>query len=204
MSDTRPSLAAPAGLASRKPGPGPVSLLERSIEPAVAAALDSLDPGSLPNLRAGGSVDEVCGELCRELEESSWPAWLAGWLVEDVRFLAGLYRQAAGDSEILLRIETIGTDACRRFHADNVRLRLVTTYRGPGTQWISPHRLARLPAGGSVPADAIRQLGRGAVAILRGSRDATPEMPGVLHRSPPIAGTGITRLFLAIDEFVED
>ena len=36
--------------------------------------------------------------------------------------------------------------------------------------------------------------------MIRGGKDTTPEKPGVLHRSPAIAGTGIVRLFLAIDE----
>jgi hypothetical protein len=34
---------------------------------------------------------------------------------------------------------------------------------------------------------------------MRGERDATPDRPALFHRPPRIAGSGQTRLFLAID-----
>ncbi|MBE7220146.1 MAG: DUF1826 domain-containing protein, partial [Caulobacteraceae bacterium] len=89
-------------------------------------------------------------------------------------------------------------DMCRAFHVDNVTFRLVTTYRGPGTQWLAPRHLHEARDGEPLGPDAVREMPRGTVAILRGGRGATPERPGLLHRSPPIAGT--TRLFLAVDE----
>lgn len=186
-------------------GAASLGILRRRLDPAVAAVLDDLAPENLPDLRTEGPVGQICEELRLGLEETGFgPDWLAAWFLEDVRTLAGLYRRVSGADEIVLRVEAIGTDACRRFHADNVRLRLVTTYRGPGTQWLSPRRFPRLPEDGRVPAAAIRQFGRGTVAVLRGSRNATPGRPGLLHRSPPISGTGVTRLFLAIDEAMAD
>lgn len=34
---------------------------------------------------------------------------------------------------------------------------------------------------------------------MRGGQGATPDRPGVLHRSPAIAGTGSVRLVFAVD-----
>jgi hypothetical protein len=44
----------------------------------------------------------------------------------------------------------------------------------------------------------VRQIERGTVALLRGD-DGTGEHWGVLHCSPSIEGSGVTRLLLAID-----
>ena len=48
--------------------------------------------------------------------------------------------------------------------------------------------------------DSIRRMDRGWIAVMRGGKAATPDVPALPHRSPPIAGTGETRLFVAIDE----
>lgn len=85
-----------------------------------------------------------------------------------------------------IRLEVVETDACRRFHADMVTVRLLVTLRGPGTQWIEV----------TAP-EAIGTVTTGAVALFKG-RQLAPD-PVVLHRSPPIAGTGAQRLVLVID-----
>ena len=72
-----------------------------------------------------------------------------------------------------------------------MQARLVCTYRGTGTQYgtglngADPDRIFTVP-----PSSPI---------ILRGT--LWPEHPasGLLHRSPPIAGTGETRLLLVLD-----
>jgi Protein of unknown function (DUF1826) len=115
-------------------------------------------------------------------------------------FLGLVFEQLTGATRLCLRFDVIEDDACRKFHVATVRYRLVTTYRGPGTQWLSPHALATIPQGSAISSDAIKQLERGWVAVMRGSCGATADHPGVLHRSPPINGTGIARLFLAINE----
>lgn len=101
------------------------------------------------------------------------------------------YRFAAlmSTESVKIRLECVTTDACRYFHADQVGLRLVKTYAGPGTDYIfpgcGPERSSRLPTG--------------AVGLFKGSI-----FPGVghqpcLHRSPPISGLRVRRLVLAID-----
>jgi len=97
---------------------------------------------------------------------------------------------------VAIRLEVIETNACRKFHADHVTARLICSYAGPGTQWIDD-RDAMALAGGADPATlTVRQVATGDVALFKGhDRSETP----IVHRSPPIAGTGTRRLVLVID-----
>lgn len=81
---------------------------------------------------------------------------------------------------------------CRRSHIDNVTVWMLCTYSGAGTQVAQPGlNLASL------------EMPTGSAAILRGALWRGSEATGLLHRSPPIAGSGKTRLLLAIDPGVD-
>jgi hypothetical protein len=110
-------------------------------------------------------------------------------LGSDIGELARLYARLLRLTRVRIRLETVTTDACSRFHVDRVRLRLLTTYVGPGTDWLDVT---------AAPEDRIRRLPEGAVALLKGS--LWPGSSGCPHRSPPIKGTGRHRLLLSIDE----
>lgn len=180
---------------------GPIGILPRALDPTVAAELDALPVHRLPRLRLEGDLKTLRREAQLHLAESEFgPGWLAEWLVNDMSFLGLMFAQLTGAQRLCLRLDVVEDDACRKFHVDNVLYRLVTTYRGPGTEWVPPHALATARQNSPISSDQIRQLDRGWVAIMRGSRDATAGRPGVLHRSPPIEGKGIARLFLAINE----
>jgi hypothetical protein len=173
-----------------------ICLFPRELEPKIAAAFDAATFTRPLRLRATGAAETLRRALLDELADAGLaPAWLAEWLANDVMRLARLYRETTRAGELRIRLETIADDACRLFHVDFVRFRLVTTYRGPGTQWIAP-------GAGADPLTErdIQRLERGAVAILRGEKAATADCPALPHRSPPIAGTGVDRLFLAIDD----
>ncbi|PWB92986.1 DUF1826 domain-containing protein [Methylosinus sporium] len=172
-----------------------ICLLPRELEPRIAAALDTMRFAQPLRMRVTGAEETLPRALAAALAEAGFEAWLAQWLTSDVMRLARLYREATRASEIRVRLETIEDDACRLFHVDFVRFRLVTTYRGPGTQWIAPG-----PKADPVEENSIRRLERGWVAIMRGEKAASADLRALPHRSPPIAGTGIERLFLAIDE----
>ena len=101
---------------------------------------------------------------------------------------AGLARRLAaiiGARRLRIRLERVTGDACTRFHADHLTLRLLVTYAGPGTEWRT------------VPDGPVRRVPAGSVAVLKGLRLMAE--PQILHRSPPIAARGLRRLFLAVD-----
>lgn len=180
---------------------GPVFIIPCPIPGGVAAVLDGVPVACLPRLVFEGTASAVRPFVKRGVSERlKEPRWLVNWLADDIVDKADMMAQLTGAPALRVRLDVIEDDHCRKFHFDNVRLRLVTTYRGPGTEWISPRHASRLAPGSVPPNDVIRRLSRGHVAVMRGAKGATPDRPGVLHRSPPIAGTGIVRLFLAIDE----
>lgn len=184
---------------------GSIAIMARALDPVFQQAIDGVAGDRLPNLRLTGGIDGLGRSVDHELKNCGvTPDWLAQWLSQDAVFLARIFEELTGASRLRLRLETVVDDACRCFHPDNVRFRLVTTYRGPGTEWISPRDATSTPSGAEVLGAKIRRLDRGHVAIMRGSRAATADLPALLHRSPPIAGSGVTRLFLAIDEGADD
>ena len=112
-------------------------------------------------------------------------------LIEDASALASIFADVMDSAYVRLRFDVVDTNACRKFHIDAVKARLVCTYRGTGTQY-------GLSENGHDPAQ-ILTVPTGAPIILRGTRWPETPVSGVLHRSPPIAGTGETRLLLVLD-----
>ena len=113
------------------------------------------------------------------------------FLVEDIVTLAERFAGLMDTKFLQLRFDVVHDDACRKFHIDAVTARLVCTYRGPGTQYgIStdgnePKRVFSVPTGSPI--------------LLRGTKWPEPPQSGLLHRSPPIEGTGTVRFVLVID-----
>lgn len=85
-----------------------------------------------------------------------------------------------------MRLEVIDGDLCRLFHADYLTYRRLPTHVGQGTQRIRADEIK-----------TIAQLNTGEVAFFKG-RLLAEDRPS-LPRSPPIAGTGETRLLLVLD-----
>lgn len=153
------------------------------------------DPSVLDALRRSDVAAAVwtrpnpCGDggypAYAEPDRDEW-CGLPGWLEDDVRRLAGLLAGVAGCDRVRVRMETATERTCPRFHQDAVRVRLLTTYRGPGVEWVC--------ASGEGP---IGQAGVGAVVLMKGSRWPVPTRP-LLHRSPK-ASRARPRWVLAMD-----
>ncbi len=168
---------------------------------AVAPWLDALPGSGLPTRRFSCAGDEGGDDLAATFADAGLTGvGASAALIEDIAGLMQSFARISGAARRDVRIERVTDDACARFHVDNVALRLLTTYRGPGTQWLS-----RLPEPGQCATDTwadadIRQLPRFAVALFKGRRAPGARVPLILHRSPPIAGTGQTRFLLCINE----
>ena len=89
-------------------------------------------------------------------------------------------------------------DQCRKFHVDWVVLRLLTTWVGPGTEWLDDADVDRRHVGASACCpddankaivrrpDAIRRAHAGEVLLMKGEAWPGNSGRGVVHRSPPI------------------
>lgn len=115
-------------------------------------------------------------------------------LAEDISSLAHRFCAVTGSQELELRLEVVTTNSCRKFHADYVPARLITTYHGTGTQWVDQSDAERL-RDGKEPR-AVRTLAQGDVGIFKGKLATSHP---AIHRSPPIEGTGERRLLLVLN-----
>lgn len=154
--------------------------------------IDALEPGCLPQCRTILKPDAVADAVTKICENANMPA--SPWrdcLVTDITVLADLFATMMKAEFLRLRLDVVTTDACRKFHVDAITARLVCTYRGTGTQY-------GISTDGTEPCPVFT-VPTGSPILLRGTLWPTPPPSGLLHRSPPIAGTGETRLVLVLD-----
>ncbi|WP_338522018.1 DUF1826 domain-containing protein [Pseudomonas batumici] len=122
--------------------------------------------------------------------------------LSDVSWLVSAYACLLGARRIGLRLRVLDKAMCPRFHVDHVPVRLITTYAGVGSQWLAEGAIDRRQLGNPAaePGDPalIRQVGSGAVALLKGERWHGNEGFGLVHRSPPVP-EGERRLILTLD-----
>ncbi len=179
--------------------------LKKFLQPGCAAAIwrrqpmpefqswiDAIDPSLLPQGRiilrpdaASSAVNALCDSAqtpdCNERD----------LLIDDISALAEVFADLMRAPYLRLRLQAVTTNACRRFHIDAITARLVCTYRGQGTQY-------GVSTDGQDPA-RVFSVATGAPILLRGTLWPPRPASGLLHRSPPIEGTGETRLVLVLD-----
>jgi hypothetical protein len=101
----------------------------------------------------------------------------------DVARLTDLFAALTDACEVGIRIEATEHQICPKWHTDRVGLRLMTTYAGPGTEWLDGENTRR-----AAPGDVL--VAKGAL---------WPNTHGAcVHRSPD--PQGVTRVLLTLDE----
>lgn len=174
-----------------RPGVGAV-VWQRRRDPGFAEWIDALPVDRLPYLRSLVAIEHV--ESCVHIacDQSGMPAdAMRDRLASDAAALAYMFAEIMQSPVLRLRLEPVTSDACRKFHVDHVRARLLCTYRGPGTQLAIGREDGDARLAGA--------LAPGSATILRGLRWPSREKTNVLHRSPPLADSGETRLLLVLD-----
>ena len=119
-------------------------------------------------------------------------------LITDIAKLIQVFSRITAKARVDVRLERVDDDACWKFHRDSVDARLITTYRGPTTEWVKPSHGERAIREQKEFSGPLERLGAHDVAIFKGARASTGN--GIVHRSPPIAGTGCTRLLLCVNQ----
>ena len=159
------------------------------------AGLDALELDRIKDIRFASSVGELERALEAQCEQAGYaPGNVRTALVRDIANLADHFAAIMELGAIQVRLAIVTTNSCRKFHADYVKARLITTYIGTGTQWIEDQDLAG-DTNGEEPR-RINALSAGDVGLFKGKMwTQTP----AIHRSPPIEGTDETRLMLVLD-----
>src|SRR5262249_50304180 len=107
---------------------------ERQLPEDMTTWLDNLSSGQFPRGRVLVHIEDVDLVLTAMRQASATPEDpRADRFLEDVAFLARMFAAVARIDIVDLRLDAICHDACWKFHRDLVEMRLLSTYRGPGT-----------------------------------------------------------------------
>lgn len=154
-----------------------------------------LTEGDPQDLRFESGLDDLPATLRRALANNGFAGTgLHETLIADAAILARLFCEAMDLARFELRLEVVRTDSCRKFHADYVTARLITTYAGEGTDWLDDADAARVAAGQEPR--RINRLSAFDVGLFKGKlATARP----AIHRSPPIAASEGIRLLMVLN-----
>jgi hypothetical protein len=121
-------------------------------------------------------------------------------LDEDLSLLREVVCELLGCTATGLRFARIGHAMCPGWHVDQVGIRLVCTYRGPGTQWLEDQEVDRadLRADG-LDDGAFIQAAPGEIVLLKGSLWQGNAAFGAVHRSPDLASSEALRTLITLD-----
>jgi len=117
--------------------------------------------------------------------------------IDDASGVVLHFAEIAGSDLVDVRLEAVTHDGCWKFHRDCVPFRLITTYIGPGTEYVDPADAGRALDDQRDYAGPLNRVPAYGVAVFKGS--SGPSGMGVVHRSPPIAGRGLHRLVLCVN-----
>lgn len=217
-----PGVLSPGGALAYGPG---LKVWERpgrggTIEGSMAHWLDALKPDQFPDGRLLLRPDQV-REGVLSLFSDPVPVREQGGraFLDDIAHLTARFAEMMSLDHVDLRLDHVRDDACWKFHCDRVALRLICTYRGPGTEYVPECHREQALARQRFYYGPLRRLSRFSVALFQGTlsgdtqeqspKDSgsmhmnpdqnSPGQEGVVHRSPPIAGTGVSRLVLCLN-----
>lgn len=124
--------------------------------------------------------DSVCEPLIAAvrafpgLSESAARVWR-----EDLTELVMLARTVDPAAPLRVFVQSRACHGHEPFHTDHVPLRLICTYRGAGTQYLSSESMGA----------SVREVPTGAVAVIKGKQYPGEPNYALLHRSPPAEPT---------------
>ena len=130
--------------------------------------------------------------------------------IEDISRIADMFGCLFDLNAVGIRLAVINNAMCPKFHTDRVPCRLVTSFKGAGTEWlenfhINRNKLGRKSQGKDDKAVGIYQHERsvqkiptGHIALLKGEAWEGNEENGLVHRSP-MPQENQTRLVMTLD-----
>ena len=164
--------------------------------------LECLPTSNLPQIRILVAPNAVSSALDQMLDTCGLPiSAMRDFLVSDISELVHAFSIITESELVDVRLEHIDHDSCWRFHTDVVDLRLLTTYLGPGTEWVSPIHAESAIIDQKKYSGPLEQLKLAEVAVFKGKKAS--ETNGIVHRSPPIEDSGVSRLLLCLNKSSE-
>ena len=148
-----------------------------------------------------GNIDTILDEVSKVIEQEEHQL-----ILKDIQNLLELFKETTSAKGFRLVLATINSNMCRKFHMDVKDLRMLCTYSGPGTLWLTEDNIDRKALEAyrdnqSIVIDDnhIQQAKTGSVLMLKGTIYPKEGTKGAVHRSPTIEESGERRLLLRID-----
>lgn len=126
-------------------------------------------------------------------------------LAADIHLLADMMSCLFDHETLGIRLSALNKAMCPKYHVDRVHCRLITTYIGPGMQWLPDQAIARATQNGTplwskAQDDQLphQHIACQAVTLCKGEAWPGNAGKGLIHRSP-VPEPGLGRLLLTID-----
>ena len=183
--------------------------LKRLLPASAAQALEEVAGGEVFDHKSALDVDEL--DFSELLQSVSNPV-ARQFLIEDITSIVTDFSHALGSRHLHAQLSVVSHDKCCKFHTDNVTVRLLCTYAGPGTEWVRNEDVVRKnlartdvdpeTANRSVlrARDVVRHCAAGDLLLLKGEAFDGNRGSGAVHRSPSIAERTLRRLLFKVDE----
>lgn len=176
-----------------------IAIYERDIR-ALASEINGLLDQQI-EFRSSGSAESITKELVNTLGQQDYNGF-----IQDILVLLNHFQKVTKTDNFRLLLSTVNTNMCRRFHTDLNDLRLLCTYSGPGTLWLTEDNVNRnaLDTCGDnecivLDESRTQQAKTGSVVLLKGALYPKNGTAAIVHRSPTIEETKQKRLLLRID-----
>jgi len=177
-----------------------IAIYERSIDDGLSEEISKLLEGDV-TVKSTGDIPHILNELSVALS-----AYGCDLIQKDIHEQLRQFHEITQSSKYRLLLGTVKTNLCRKFHTDVNDLRLLCTYAGPGTLWLSDDNVNGRGLNKQSDRDDVaideskaRQAKTGGVIILKGALYPHEETQAVVHRSPSVEKSGEKRLLLRID-----
>lgn len=126
-------------------------------------------------------------------------------LAEDLALLGEILRELLGCPEAGMRFARMGHAMCPGWHIDRTGIRLVSTYQGPGTQWLDDQTVDRCRLRDSQLSEkTLVEASSGEIVLLKGSLWQGNDRFGAVHRSPEVAANAPLRAVVTLDALWRD
>ncbi|MEY3214346.1 MAG: hypothetical protein RIT28_4827 [Pseudomonadota bacterium] len=124
-------------------------------------------------------------------------------LLADIQELTQIFADLTGDHVLGLRLRVLEGTMCPKWHVDRLRVRLICTYLGPGTEWLEVvDGVERSPSprilGLSPELAPDHRLSPGWVGLFKGASASDHGHDAAVHRSPGVPKGG-ARLILTVE-----
>jgi len=150
-----------------------------------------------------GSIEEIIDQLNKHTIIHNWQC---PRVCEDIISTLHVFSKLSSSTIYSLTFERVESDMCKRFHTDIHDLRLLSTYVGRGTLWLSEDNVNRdaLYSHSTnddivIDQNDIHEISVGHIAILKGEEYPQSKSMALVHRSPEIENDQEIRLLLRID-----